>query len=72
MRTLIRTLNTPVNKAIVAGLGMIFSVLTATYADNMMDMNEEQHLVTTVVSVIVSVYTVWRVPNANPHQEDTR
>lgn len=52
------------NKAIVAGLALILDTLNAAMGDSVFDMNEKQHLVTTIISIGLGVWAVWRVPNA--------
>lgn len=52
------------NKAVVSGVATLVNLLVATMADNAVDMTEKQHFITTIITVAVGVYAVWRVPNA--------
>lgn len=58
-------LNSPVAKSIVAGIALVLNVFVAAQADNVLDMSEKEHILTTTLSVILGVYAVWRVPNAD-------
>lgn len=51
-------------KAIVAGIAIIVNVLNAAFSDNVFDMTEKQQIVSTVITVAIGIYYVWRVPNA--------
>lgn len=62
--------NTPVNKAIVTGIVLILNVFLAAFGDNVLDMNEKQQIGTTVMTVILGVYAVWRVPNKKTSRLD--
>lgn len=50
-------------KAILAGLALVIETLTASYADDVLDMNETTHVLTNVLVLILGVYSVWKVKN---------
>lgn len=52
------------NKAIVSGVAMLLDAFVASMGDNVLDMNEKQHLITTLFTVGLGVWAVWRTPNA--------
>jgi hypothetical protein len=51
-------------KAVVAAVGMVVTVLTAVLADDVLNASEAGTLTATVVEGALTVYAVWRVPNA--------
>lgn len=57
---------TPFNKAIVSGIALIADTLVVGLGDNVLNMTEKQHNVTTVITVVLGIYSVWKVPNAKP------
>jgi hypothetical protein len=52
------------NKAIISGVSTVVNVLVAVAADDVVDMNEGTHIVTTVVTVALGIYAVWKVRNS--------
>lgn len=60
---------TEFNKAIISGLATLLNVFVAVAADDVVDMTEKQHVVTTLVTVALGIYAVWRVPNAKTKKE---
>lgn len=58
------------NKAILSGVSTLANVLVAVAADDVVDMSEKQHVITTLVTVVFGVYVVWRVPNTEGSTND--
>lgn len=59
------------NKAIVTGIALILNTVVVSMGDNVVDMTERQHVITTVVTVVLSIAAVWRIPNAKEADEST-
>jgi hypothetical protein len=51
-------------KAILAAVGLVLTVATAALADDVLSLSETSTLIVTVVEAALTVYAVWRVPNA--------
>lgn len=52
-------------KTVVAALGTVVTVLTGALADDVLDMSETGTLVSTIVTAALTVYAVYKVPNAD-------
>lgn len=50
-------------KAIVAAVGTVVTVLSAAFADNVLDNSEIGGIISTIVVGILTVVAVYRVPN---------
>lgn len=61
---------TKVNKAIVSGLAMLLDAAVVAMADDIIDMSEKQHFITSLITIAVGVYAVWRTPN--PVKDDAK
>lgn len=55
---------TKFNKAIVSGIALILNTVVASMSDDTIDMTDKQHIITTVLTVALGVFVVWRTPNA--------
>ncbi len=51
-------------KAVVAGVGMVVTVLTAALADDVLNASEGATLIATAIEAGATIWAVWRVPNA--------
>lgn len=51
------------NKAIVGGIALIVNTLNGAIADDVIDMTEKQRILSTVMLVGFSIWTIYRVPN---------
>lgn len=52
-------------KAVAAAVGTVVTVLTGALADDVLDMSETGTLVATIVTAALTVYAVYKVPNAD-------
>lgn len=59
------------NKAIVTGIALILNTVVVAMGDDVVDMTERQHVITTVVTVVLSIAAVWRVPNTEEADKGT-
>lgn len=50
-------------KAIVAAVGAAAATLTAAYADDVFSAGEGAELVAQGITLALTLYTIWRVPN---------
>lgn len=53
----------PIAKAVMAGLALLLSTFNAAYGDNVFSMDEKQQFITTLFTVALGIWGVWRVPN---------
>lgn len=53
-----------VRKMLLAAVGALVSILTAAYADDVFDVTEQTELAAQAVEWAVTIFLVWRVPNA--------
>ena len=53
-------------KAIVSAVGVVVTALTAALADDVFNLSDVQGLLSAIIPAAVSVWAVWRVPNATP------
>lgn len=58
-----------VRKAIIAAFGVTTVALVSAVGDNIITMDESEHIFTTVVTGIFAVMAVWRVPNDKANDE---
>lgn len=54
---------TAFNKAIVGALALLLTLVADAVADDVIDATEGQSLFINLVSIVVGVWGVWRVPN---------
>lgn len=50
-------------KAVVAGVALVATVLTAALADDVLSITEGQALAAALVEAGAGIWAVWRVPN---------
>jgi hypothetical protein len=55
-----------VAKAVVAGIGLIVTALTAAFADDIFDLSEMVEFAVVVGEVAVGTWAVWKVRNVPP------
>ncbi|MFF5992571.1 hypothetical protein [Prauserella flavalba] len=53
-------------KAVIAAMGGVVTVLTATVADDVIGLDEVGSISAALGTLVLTVYGVWRVPNKSP------